>query len=131
MLHHLQGMGFDWENLQVLQKMLSAEDSDIFDVLGHIAFSTNMVTRKKRAVTVREDEVFFKVFKTMEARDFLQFVLERYQATGVEELDRERLGELIQISKLGTAIEAVKAFGDANKMLKAFYKLQEALYKVS
>jgi type I restriction enzyme R subunit len=115
--------------MYTLQQMLRAEDSDIFDVLAHIAFNTSMVTREKRAVRVRGNEVFFKVFKKLEARKFLEFVLDRYVSTGVEELDQDHLGELIQISGLKTATEAVAAFGNVKKMQQAFLELQQALYE--
>jgi len=129
LLQQMEGMGFDLESMYTLQQMLRAEDSDIFDVLAHIAFNTSMVTREKRAVRVRGNEVFFKVFKKLEARKFLEFVLDRYVSTGVEELDQDHLGELIQISGLKTATEAVAAFGNVKKMQQAFLELQQALYE--
>ena len=120
--------GIDEEQLDILKKIFEAERSDIFDVLLHISYECSLITRTQRAAHVKEDNVFFEVFSNLKARDFLRFILERYETDGVKELKRERLSSLIELNNLGTTKEAAKVFGSSQNLIDAFYKLQENLY---
>jgi type I site-specific restriction endonuclease len=86
-------------------------------------------TRKERAVKVRDDNKFFTVYSNLKAREFLEFVLENYEKYGIEELQRDKLGDLVKL-KLGTSKDAKDVFGNMNNLLDAYYKLQENIYKV-
>ena len=109
--------------------MIATPKCDIYDVLSHISFSTNIKTRKERAVKVRNDNTFFSVYSDLKAREFLEFVLENYEKYGIEELQRDKLGDLVKL-KLGTPKDAKEVFGDMNNLLNAYYDLQESIYKV-
>jgi type I restriction enzyme R subunit len=129
-LHRLEQEGFDKEQLDTLREMLSAQDCDIFDVLAYLSYSSEMLTRHHR-VELAEKDQFFTVYQNIKAKDFLHFILTRYEKDDIEELKREKLGELIKLNNLGTPKEASDLFGGAEKMIEAFYKLQETLYKAS
>ena len=130
LLEQLGQLGFDKEQLEALRDMIASPDCDIFDVLSHISFSSDLMTRKERASTVRSDEQFFSVYKNMQAREFLEFVLKHYEDHGIEELQRDKLGDLVTL-KLGTAKDAKVAFGDIKNLLGAYYQLQENIYRAS
>ena len=129
LLKHLANVGFDTEQLRTLRDMVASEDCDIYDVLAHISFSSDIKTRKERAIKVRNDENFFTVYSNLKARDFLDFVLENYEKHGIEELQRDKLGDLVKL-KLGTTKDAKVVFGNMKNLLDAYYKLQEKIYKV-
>ncbi|MEI6853829.1 MAG: DEAD/DEAH box helicase family protein, partial [Bacteroidota bacterium] len=129
-LNKLQQEGFDKEQLDTLREMLSAKDCDIFDVLSFLKFSTEMLTRHHR-VELAEKDRFFDVYQNVKAKDFLRFILARYEQDDIEELKRQKLGELIKLKNLGTPKDAAELFGGAEKLIEAFYKLQETLYKAS
>src|SRR5699024_5282333 len=74
LLEKLSNLGFDSEQLQAMQQMIASPETDIFDVLAHISFSTDIKTRKDRANCVREDE-FLAVYKNLKAKEFLEYVL--------------------------------------------------------
>jgi type I restriction enzyme R subunit len=97
--------------------------------LAHISFSSDIKTRKERAVKVRDDNSFFEVYSDLKAREFLEFVLENYEKYGIEELQRDKLGDLVKL-KLGTSKDAKDIFGNMTNLLDAYYKLQENIYKV-
>jgi type I restriction enzyme, R subunit len=128
LLVKLAESGIDEEQLDVLKNIFEAENSDIFDVLLHISYECNLITRTQRAAHVKEDGAFFEVFSNLKARDFLLFILERYEIDGIKELKRERLSSLIELNNLGTTKEAAKVFGSAQNLIDAFYKLQKHLY---
>ena len=128
LLIKLAESGIDEEQLDILKKIFEAENSDIFDVLLHISYECSLITRSQRAKHVKEDNAFFEVFANLKARDFLRFILERYETDGIKELKRERLSSLIELNNLGTTKEAASVFGSSQNLIDAFYKLQENLY---
>ncbi len=129
-LEALAKKGFDEEQLDCLRDVFEAGSCDVFDVLMHIAFSKDMITRRKRVETVKEDKSFYHVYENLKAQDFLNFVLERYALDGPKELKKDNLGQLIQMKKYKTVREAAKDFGNIDNLQKAFYELQENIYKV-
>lgn len=128
LLIKLGELGFDSQQLSDLRDMIASPDCDIFDVLSHISFSSELMTRKQRVRFVKNDVQFFEVYKNLEAREFLEFVLKHYEDYGIEGLQRNSLGDLVKL-KLGTPKDAKTAFGDMKTLLGAYYKLQENIYR--
>ena len=128
LLKQLGQLGFDNEQLNDLRNMIASPDCDIFDVLSHISFETKLMTRKQRVEFVKGEPKFFEVYKKLEAREFLEFILKHYEDYGIEELQRDKLGDLVKL-KLGTPKDAKTAFGDMKTLLNAYYKLQENIYR--
>ena len=125
----LADIGFDAEQLSTLRCMFSAEACDLFDLLNFLIFEHPMATRLERAEATRSNEEFFNAYTEQRARDFLEFVLNRYEQTGEGELSRDRIPGLIQLSGLGTTRDVSQAFGgNANQLLIAFRDLQQQLY---
>ena len=132
LLAKLVQAGFDREQLSTLRLMFEADDCDMFDLLAFLAFEQPMATRKSRAEAVRANSAFFDQYQQEKAKQFLHFVLNRYEQTGVTELARERLPALIELSGLGTTKDASMAFGGKPaQLLAAFKQLQHQLYHVS
>lgn len=132
LLDKLVKAGFDKEQLVTLRQMFEAEACDVFDLLAFLAFEQPMATRKARADSVRANNVFFTQYNQEKAKQFLHFVLNRYEQTGSAELSRERLPALIELSGLGTTKDASQAFGGKpTQLLAAFKQLQHQLYYVN
>lgn len=132
LLAQLVQAGFDKEQLSTLRRMFEADDCDMFDLLAFLAFEQPMATRKSRAEAVRANNAFFDQYQQEKAKQFLHFVLNRYEQTGVTELARERLPALIELSGLGTTKDASIVFGGKPAhLLAAFKQLQHQLYQVS
>jgi type I restriction enzyme, R subunit len=127
---YLQNKNISQEHLESLQQIINAKDCDIFDVLSHITHNTSLTTRTKRAATVRANQQFFEVYKNLQAQEFLKFLLERYEKDGIKELDRANLSELIKLKRMDTS-EVIAMFGGSDKLIEAFIKLQEELFKAS
>jgi type I restriction enzyme R subunit len=122
-------IGFDVEQLDTLRQMFSAEACDLFDLLNFLVFEQPMTTRHERAEATRLNGDFFNAYTQQRARDFLEFVLDRYEQTGERELSRDRMPSLIQLSGLGTTRDVSQAFGGrATQVLTAFRDLQQQLY---
>lgn len=132
LLVKLVQVGFDKEQLSTLRRLFDANECDIFDLLAFLAFEQPMATRKSRADAVRMSSTFFDKYEQDKAKQFLHFVLNRYEQTGVTELARERLPVLIELSGLGTIKDASMVFGGKPAyLLTAFKQLQHQLYHVN
>jgi len=132
LLIKLVQVGFDKEQLSTLRRLFDANECDIFDLLAFLAFEQPMATRKSRADAVRVNSAFFDQYEQEKAKQFLHFVLNRYEQTGATELARERLPVLIELSGLGTTKDASMVFGGKPAyLLTAFKQLQHQLYHVN
>jgi type I restriction enzyme R subunit len=80
LLGRLAEAGFGEGDLKEIQKLIDAENSDLFDVLEYVAFVKPTVSRIERALATRPE--LNRVLSVNQV-DFIHFVLDRYVATGV------------------------------------------------
>ena len=107
----LKQHGYGKAQLSMLQKLFNAEACDLFDVLSWLAYERPMKTRHDRAQNVRDNTLFFAKFPDLKVENFLHFVLNRYEESGISELARDHLPALIDLSPIGTTADAINAFG--------------------
>ena len=105
--------------------MISAEKSDLFDVLAYIAFALAPVTRQERVEAHRSD---IHAPYDAKLRSFLDFVLAQYVSQGVDELDSDKLSRLIGL-KYGTVQDAQAQLGAIAGIRAAFVGFQRHLYE--
>jgi type I restriction enzyme, R subunit len=125
LLDKLEEVGYGRDDLKALQKMINAENGDLFDVLEYIAFAVKPITRKDRVDRIREDKIFFMLNK--EQKDFIRFVLSKYIEDGVDELSQEKLPELLKI-KYNELTDAAALLGGVDNIVKTFINFQKHLY---
>ncbi len=126
----LQGLaekGFGHEQLTEMQKIIDAEQSDLFDVLAHVAYATPPVTRETRAVGAKS-----QIDMSFNARQrvFLDFVLQHYVSVGVEELDHDKLTPLLRLRYHNSLADAVADLGPAEEISQVFAGFQKFLYEL-
>jgi type I restriction enzyme R subunit len=120
--------GFSLEDLGKIQELISATESDLYDVLAYISFAAPKKTRAKRATDARKRVAVQFSDRT---RDFIDFVLDHYVTEGVEELDPLKLPQLL-VLKYGGIPDALKEIGKSEEMVQeAFYEFQKFLYEES
>jgi len=124
LLEKIADAGYGKEELETLQKMIDAENSDLFDVLSFFLYSVKPVTREQR-VEKSKKNIFDKLDK--EQKEFLEFVLKKYIDNGVEELDEEKLPLLLNL-KYHAIADAVDSLGDVDKIRTVFFNFQKNLY---
>ena len=115
---------FDHASLVEIQKIIGAENSDLFDVLAYVAYSTPPVPREERADHAR---VYINSTFNAKQRAFLDFVLSHYVTVGVEELDQQKLTPLLRL-KYGAIQDAVADLGQPEEIGKTFAGFQKYLY---
>ena len=126
LLTRLEEKGFGIENLEKVQELIAARDSDLYDVLAYISFNSKPTTRESRANKARRR---IGIQFGDRQRDFIDFVLDQYVSEGVEELAVEKLPPLLEI-KYGGVEEAIGALGsDAEEIRDVFCGFQHHLYE--
>jgi type I restriction enzyme R subunit len=125
LLEELSEKGFGREMLAEMQKIVSAEKSDIYDVLAYVAFASAVVTRETRA-TQADKEAQPSLSKTQ--REFVAFVLDHYVREGVDQLDIEKLAPLLRL-KYGSVEDARSKLGAPAEIRKVFVEFQKFLYR--
>lgn len=123
LLEELTEKGFAKQQLQEFQKILNAENSDLYDVLAYIAFHSNIVERQERAARAK---IHFNDYDPKQ-QEFLNFVLSQYVKQGVDELDDTKLGDLL-ILKYNAIGDAKKELGDIPTIRETFIGFQTYLY---
>jgi type I restriction enzyme R subunit len=125
LLAGLADKGFGHDQLAEMQKIIDAEDSDIFDVLAHIAYAEVPLTREARAM--RATAVINAEFNSKQ-QAFLSFVLAHYVTAGVEELDETKLGPLLKLKYNNAIADALADLGQPDEIRKVFVGFQRHLY---
>ena len=126
LLQELNEKGFTQSQLNDLQHLIHAEDSDLYDVLAYVAFSTDPIKRSQRAEYAKSH---FGIFESKQ-RVFLDFVLKQYVDSGVEELDDAKLPELLTL-KYKAISDAKRQLGDIQTIRNTFIGFQIYLYEVA
>lgn len=124
LLDKLEQAGFSRDNLLELQKIINAENSDLFDVLEFISYSIPPVTREKRVESAKGN-IFALLDK--EQKEFLEFVLGQYIKSGVDELDNKKLSGLLNL-KYKSIADAELTLGSLPKIRALFVNFQKHLY---
>ena len=126
LLFGLAEQGFGKEQLLEMQKIIAAENSDLFDVLAHVAYALPPLTRATRASRAK---VAIHAHFNGKQEAFLNFVLAHYVQAGVEELDKEKLTPLLRIKYRGAIADAVADLGRPEEIGKVFAGFQKYLYQ--
>lgn len=124
-LEQLADRGYEAERLDDIRRLVDASDSDLFDVLAYVLFTTDPKTRHDRAEGVRSDGMSEQ---QDEMRDLLLSVLRSYESKGEGELASAKLTQYL-IARYGSVGEAKAKLGDLPTVRDAFLSMQARLYQ--
>ncbi|HEY5793723.1 MAG TPA: DEAD/DEAH box helicase family protein [Bosea sp. (in: a-proteobacteria)] len=99
---------------------------DPFDLICHVAFDKEPLTRRERAENVKKRDVFTKY--GAQARAVLDALLEKYRDEGVLNLDDTNVLRIAPFNGMGSVVQLIKAFGGKEGFEKAVHELQDAIY---
>jgi type I restriction enzyme, R subunit len=125
----LQGLaekGFGAEQLAEMQAIIAAENSDLFDVLAHVAYALPPVPREARAQQAR---LYIHSRFSSKQQLFLDFVLQHYVTTGVQELAQEKLAPMLRLRYHNSIADAVADLGRPEEIGQLFAGFQKYLYE--
>ena len=112
LLEGLAEKGFGHDQLTEMQKVIDAENSDLFDVLAHVAYALPPLTREDRA---KKAKVEISTHFNGKQQVFLDFVLSHYIQIGVEELAQEKLTPLLKLKYHNAISDAIANSGQPRR----------------
>ena len=124
LLAGLADKGFGRDALADMQKVIEAENSDLFDVLAYVAFAAAPLTRADRAAAARTATAAELPDKQ---QAFVDFVLAQYVKQGVDELDAEKLSPLLRL-RYQALSDAFAELGKPDQVRQVFVGFQQHLY---
>ncbi len=125
LLENLSDAGFGKGELATMQKLIDAQKSDLFDVLEYVSFAVRPITRQER-VEKAQTNIF--ALLNSQQKEFLEFVLSKYVESGVDELDQEKLPDLLEL-KYHSFTDAIETLGEAENISNTFINFQKYLYE--
>ena len=128
LLQGLEEKGFGAAQLAEIQMIINAANSDLFDVLAHVAYALQPIPREERAAHAR---LYIHSKCTGKQQLFLNFVLQRYVTLGVQELALEKLTPLLQLRYQNSIADAVADLGRPEDIGQLFAGFQRYLYEAS
>jgi type I restriction enzyme R subunit len=102
-------------------------DYDAFDLICHVAFDQQPLTRRERADKVKKRNIFAKYGG--QARAVLDALLQKYADSGITSVESLEILKVDPLSGFGTPIEIINLFGGKPAYLAAIRELEEALYQ--
>lgn len=124
LMKKLEGADCHKDDLEKLQSLIEAEDSDLFDVLEYIVYLRPVKTRSER-VAQAQDNILNLLNE--EQREFVSYVLRNYQNEGVDELDVSKLSNVLT-AKYGSLHAAQSKLGSVEEIQNTFVDFQRHLY---
>ena len=125
----LQGLaekGFGGEKLAEIQSIISAENSDLYDVLAYVAYALGPIPREERAQQAR---LYVDSRFSSKQQVFINFVLQQYVTMGVQELAQEKLAPLLLLRYQNSIADALKDLGSPEEVGEMFAGFQRYLYE--
>ena len=126
LLEGLAEKGFGIDQMTEMQKIIDAEKSDLFDVLGHVAFALTPLTREERAARAKLE---ISTHFDSKQQAFLDFVLAQYVKVGVHELDQAKLSPLLKLKYNNAIADAMADLGQPEQIRTVFVGFQKYLYQ--
>ena len=123
----MEGAGYGRDQLKELQRLINAENSDLFDVLEYISYAIKPISREERVAMAQSN-----IFKLLDnnQKEFLEFVLSNYIEVGIEELGEEKLPDLLKI-KYQAISDATGLLGGVDRIRSMFINFQKYLFASS
>jgi type I restriction enzyme R subunit len=131
-LEELVEQGFLLEQLQAQ----TAGDLDPFDLICHVAFDREPMTRRERARSAHKSAVFDQ-YGGM-ARRTLEALLDKYADQGIATIEQARdesqVAEVLQlppINQIGRPVQILQSFGSKSKFMQAVRELEQEIYRAA
>jgi len=123
LIEELNEKGYSMDQLNELKRIIHGEDSDLYDVLSYIAYHSKIIQRIERASYAKLHLDSYN----QKQQDFINFVLAQYIRDGVDELDDQKLPELLEL-KYRAIDNAKRELGNIKSIRETFIGFQELLY---
>lgn len=113
---------------EALEKEIG-KDFDPFDLICHIAFDKEPLTRKDRANNVKKRNYFAKYGQ--KAKEVIEALLDKYADEGIENVEDNNILRIPPFNNYGSILDIVKLFGGKENYKLALKELEDNIYSVS
>jgi type I restriction enzyme R subunit len=127
LLNDLADADYGTDKLESMKELIDAKDSDVYDVLAHVAYAVDTRSRSERVNQAKP--AIAKAFVDYKQQEFIEFILEKYIVDGVQELAANKMRSLIEL-KYNTISDAAAEFGSTAVIRDTFIGFQKHLYDV-
>ncbi|MFN3195967.1 MAG: EcoAI/FtnUII family type I restriction enzme subunit R [Chlorobiota bacterium] len=124
LLQTLENADLPKEELIQLMEVISNEKTDLFDLFLFIANNKPTKPRIARAENVEANLDNY----SPNQQEFIKFVLNQYIQLGYDQLNRDKLMEIIKL-KYGSLDDAKRELGSTEQIMQTFKDFQKYLYK--
>jgi len=107
----------------------TGKELDPFDLICHIAFEKQPLTRKERAESVKKRDYFGKYENV--AKKVLENLLDKYADEGIENIESLHVLKLEPLNELGTPREIYEYFGGKKQYLETVKELENEIYRTA
>lgn len=114
--------------LDELREVVGREDIDDFDLICHLAFDKEPLTRHERANNVKKRGYLNKYDGI--AKDVLNGLLEKYASEGIENIENITIFKNEPFRQFGNAVTISNAFGGKERLLNVMLDLHKELYAI-
>ena len=125
LLEKLEEVGFPKSDLEIVQRLVNMEKSDLFDVLEYV-FNGNYTSLTREERVAASQATIFAILNDQQ-KEFIEFVLSKYVESGVDELDQEKLPILLT-NKYQSLEDAKEVLGNVGDISQLFIEFQRHLY---
>ena len=105
------------------------KDLDPFDMICHVAFDKEPLTRSERALEVRNSDYFEEYGE--EAREVLDALLSKYADEGIENIEQGEVLGVDPLTEFGRPVEIIRRFGGKDEFDDAIREMEERLYSMA
>ena len=112
--------------LDELRELSGNDEMDDFDLICHIAFDKEPLTRAERANNVKKRDYLNKYEGI--ARQVLEGLLEKYSTEGIKDLESIKILQNDPFRKIASTKKIVNEFGGRDGFLNAIQDLQKEIY---
>ena len=102
------------------------KDLDPFDLLLHVAYDLPPLTRRQRAQSVKQRNLFTQYGPV--ARKVLEALLDKYADEGITTIESDDVLKVQPFTDIGSRVEIIRSFGGRLNYLQALSTLERELY---
>lgn len=112
--------------LEALREASGQKDIDDFDLICHIAYDKEPLTKAERANNVKKSGYLYKYSGL--AQEVISALLDKYKNDGICDLDNLEILSNDPFRKFGSPMKIAKLFGGKTNYMKAVQELQQEIY---
>lgn len=112
--------------LDAIREEIKQPDLDDFDLICHLAYDKEPLTKAERANNVKKRNYLYKYSAI--AQQVLEMLLSKYANEGIKEIEETKVLQLREFAQFGSPMKIVKAFGGKAAYQKAVQELENEIY---